>query len=952
MKKILSVFLAVMMLITIMPFGTVSVSAADASVNVNASTAASRTNALANALNGRYFTTNQAICTSNATAACYNVNVIAQSWLRNVTGKVPDSYTLMPEHYYNSTDCVTLNAWSCAGFANYCLWYIYAQNTSDNVRRVLINCSSFTKSNMDSSGVRTGDVIRVADHHSFIYISHNSSGVTVLDSNWSSDNKVQKHTISWSWRSGSTMAITRGKNWTSGSDPVPSLTSDSKYSRFKGSKAYPCASSKFRCYNRDLVTSPGYIYVDDYCTINDFYTNGWCQVSCPWNDGTTKTVYTQISNFIKTPSTSIGSFTAQNYMNLYSTSSMGTKIFRVYPNDTCYTIGSSGSATQIFMPHGSGYYVLGWVQTAEIPNPNVSYTKDTRYPTPFKCRVLSTEKVPAATSVGGARISDMNVYVDDDCVITEIYTNGWCQFTCPWSDGTTKTLYLPLSEFINANVEPYTFKATQHTDTYFKADKAKIIGWIDAGDTVTVVSRSGSVSQAIYPADVGTRCAWADTEALKTTYTVSYNANGGAGAPANQTKTNGTALTLSSSIPTKTGYTFAGWATSASATAAAYAAGSIYTNDANVTLYAVWRINQYHITYDGNGVENAPPEQTKDYGIPVNLSTDVPVLEGFTFLGWATDSNAATAEYEAGATYNGNADVTLYAVWKAIPVTLTGISITNEPNITNYCLGDPFSTEGLTIAASYSNEYVDEMTDGFTVSSPDMSTLGTKTVTVTYEGFTATFDITVNPATNSKLTTTSKTIHSGEEFTVDVNIENNPGFCYLKLRLNYDAQVFEFVEATNGTISTDSFSTAGNALLWDADSNATADGTLVTLRFRAIEELEVGNYSLGVSFVEGYNYKEEDVAFVTENATITVVDFVCGDVTGDNVINGKDLVRLRKYLLTLDETSGTADVEISLGADTTCDGIVNGKDLVRLRKYLLNYDEETGTSPIVLGANG
>ena len=40
------------------------------------------------------------------------------------------------------------------------------------------------------------------------------------------------------------------------------------------------------------------------------------------------------------------------------------------------------------------------------------------------------------------------------------------------------------------------------------------------------------------------------------TYTVSYNANGGSGAPGNQTKTHNVTLTLSSTKPTRTGYTF------------------------------------------------------------------------------------------------------------------------------------------------------------------------------------------------------------------------------------------------------------------------------------------------------------------------------------------------------------------------------------------------------------
>ena len=73
------------------------------------------------------------------------------------------------------------------------------------------------------------------------------------------------------------------------------------------------------------------------------------------------------------------------------------------------------------------------------------------------------------------------------------------------------------------------------------------------------------------------------------TYTVSYNANGGSGAPSNQTKTYGVNLTLSSTRPTRTNYNFKGWATSASGSVA-YQPGGTYSSNAAVTLYAVWEV--------------------------------------------------------------------------------------------------------------------------------------------------------------------------------------------------------------------------------------------------------------------------------------------------------------------------------------------------------------------------
>ena len=83
------------------------------------------------------------------------------------------------------------------------------------------------------------------------------------------------------------------------------------------------------------------------------------------------------------------------------------------------------------------------------------------------------------------------------------------------------------------------------------------------------------------------------------TYTISYNANGGSGAPSSQTKTYGVNLTLSSTIPTRSGYTFLGWSESSSATSATYASGGTFTSNKATTLYAVWKLQIVYIYNQG-----------------------------------------------------------------------------------------------------------------------------------------------------------------------------------------------------------------------------------------------------------------------------------------------------------------------------------------------------------------
>lgn len=170
-------------------------------------------------------------------------------------------------------------------------------------------------------------------------------------------------------------------------------------------------------------------------------------------------------------------------------------------------------------------------------------------------------------------------------------------------------------------------------------------------------------------------------------YTVTYNANGGSGAPSAQSKYYGKTLTLSKTKPTRTGYTFKGWATSSSGSVA-YASGASYTANANVTLYAVWQAVTYTVKYNANGGTGAPSSQTKTHGVTLTLSSTKPtrasmVEDGVTttyiFKGWATSSTATSVSYTAGAKYTANASITLYAVWST-STTITEYDVTYNTN--------------------------------------------------------------------------------------------------------------------------------------------------------------------------------------------------------------------------------------------------------------------------------
>lgn len=154
-------------------------------------------------------------------------------------------------------------------------------------------------------------------------------------------------------------------------------------------------------------------------------------------------------------------------------------------------------------------------------------------------------------------------------------------------------------------------------------------------------------------------------------FTVSFNATGGSGAPEDQSKSTGVDLTLSSTVPTWTGHTFSEWNTSPDGTGASYSPGGTYATDADVVLYAIWATDTYTVSYNANGGSGAPASQTKTYGEDLVLSDMLPTYSGKTFVEWNTAADGTGTSYTPGGTYTANAGATLYAIWTATVYTVT-----------------------------------------------------------------------------------------------------------------------------------------------------------------------------------------------------------------------------------------------------------------------------------------
>ena len=226
----------------------------------------------------------------------------------------------------------------------------------------------------------------------------------------------------------------------------------------------------------------------------------------------------------------------------------------------------------------------------------------------------------------------------------------------------------PANQSSNAG-QSVTISSTQPTRSGFT-----FASWNDAiGGGGSSYSASGSLTMPA--ANVTLYAQW-----TQITYTISYNANGGSGAPSSQTGAAGSAVTISNTAPTWDGYTFGGWNTSAAGTGTSYLSGASTTMPVGgINLYAKWTaISNYLLTYNANGGTGSPSPETRGSTETFNLSATTPTRSGYTFAGWDAAANGSGTDYTAGGSYTmSGANVSIYAKWTANTITVTYNGNTN-----------------------------------------------------------------------------------------------------------------------------------------------------------------------------------------------------------------------------------------------------------------------------------
>ena len=196
-------------------------------------------------------------------------------------------------------------------------------------------------------------------------------------------------------------------------------------------------------------------------------------------------------------------------------------------------------------------------------------------------------------------------------------------------------------------------------------------------------------------------------------FTLTYNANGGSGAPASQngsSASRGYTFTLSSSTPTYSGLTFSGWATSATATEAEVQAGEQFeATAAATTLYAVWK-PMVTIVFNASGGTGTMANMGVPSGKSKNLTANAFTKSGYTFAGWTTTEGSTTIDYTNSASYTAptvsqDTTVNLYAVWgRSRKISYNGNNATNG-TMTNTHSTNEYASVALYAPNFYRTDY-------------------------------------------------------------------------------------------------------------------------------------------------------------------------------------------------------------------------------------------------------
>lgn len=662
-----------------------------------------------------------------------------------------------------------------------------------------------------------------------------------------------------------------------------------------------------------------------------------------------------------------------------------------------------GATVTVTKGNGSWAHVTynGIVGYASMEYLTLPLQQSSAYPVPFKGYPLSDAQhaANAYDAVNGNEIG--YIYGSDYCTIKAVYDNGWCLVNCPWNGG-TKDVYTWTAFFLNMTCSPYTEVVQAQADTYTRLGSTSTLGWVDKGDHVTIVDNTSARAQIIYPHTDGTyRCAWVDYHpafthvhtpgAVATCTSPQVCTTCDAIITPVQSHTPGSAATcVSDQICTICGLTLKPRIAHTPGTAATcitpqlctacntvlagtvehkYTAGDyvdpvhphkIYntcgcgaTRDSGQTsIVSSCEICNppvtYEITFVTNGGSPTILPHYKKQGETITLSSLT--KNGYSFLGWDTDSSADTAVYKAGAVYTVTGNATLYAVWKQDAVNVTGISL-NKTSLT-VDVGDTVTLTATVTPSNATNKAVSwssTNTSVATVTNGIVNTLkaGTAKITATTAdgNYKADCIVTVNEkniVTNATVTFGNVSGKPGDIVEVeifvttsvpittigvsDINVSNNNltfiGFVEPKDYTEYYSSPFLFSSYDNDK----------QIITLGMNGASIFSGSIGKIKMKISDSAEEGAVSISgtVKILNG----SDVLPCKIETSTVTVRKQLLGDINLDDYVDIDDALLLFQNSLYPEYYP----IDYIGNLDFTKDGFVDIDDALLLFQYSLYPD--------------
>ena len=935
MKKILSLFLAVMVIVGIgFTVFTITASANTAVAATESNGVTEKINQLVTLLEGKYFTVTGKACTCSD-AACSNcsvTNVIACNWFEELFGYTLNKEQLPEQHrpLYAGGSWGSKGGYSCYGFANFAFWYIFAETSlSVSQYECAITDVYFTYDSV-TNYAKPGDILRYegADgrKHSMIYISCTQDKIKVLDCNFWGSDLVELHEFEWGTRGKCKLSITRASNYdeiANETQPGEGYKTLYRYHRYQNinndeevgicghwvANTYNLSSSQVEKKYTDWLeekfpdASQGLTHV--------YYPNSCPTYGCDDPDGTNYVRYTGNNEW---PGKWYYEETLLVPENIVLTFHANSGVTPVRSKIVKY----GEKYGELPIPTREGYTFKGWYWgwTEEYDQVTsdqiVSITEDTmvyaqwqlneQYTITFHANG-GTTPVRSKTVTYGEKYGELPIPTREGYIFKGWYW-GWTE---EYDQVTSEDIV-----YIGEDTMVYAHWMPQVKDIFFTSSEETV----SVGDDFPLVlyiypyiseSEMGDIicnSEVPYKIE-----RWTEADEW-----VAYK------------------VIVS---PTKVGtYTFSvevlNWSTSC----------TLNVVPASVPVTGVTLDKSTATITVGNSISLKATVTPSEATLPnVIWSSSDPNVATVSSTGVVTAKSAGTTLITVE-TVDGNKTACCAVTVKDATVSVTGVSL----NKTSATLTEG---ESLTFTATVAPEnatnknvtWSSSDTNVATVSSSGVVTAksaGTATITVKTadESKTATCIITVSQTIDENKPTirlSNVSVIAGQEVKIDIIAENMPDVVSLMfLDFEYDSTALELTESKmcvdNAFICDWSNGIATIAF----ESPTKINDVLMTLTFKTTEKMN-GIYTVSCkSIVKGVvNGSETTIEHNNILGQVTLLMYERGDVNGDGTVDRKDAIHLLRH------TMLPSRFPINQNGDVNGDGIVDRKDAIHLLRHTM-----------------